>query len=36
MKFFKWLKEELIENFGILLLSLALAFVAVLAFNMML
>lgn len=36
MKFFKWLKEELIGNLGILLLSLALAFLGVLAFNMML
>lgn len=36
MKFFKWLKEELVENIGVLLLALVLSAVTVIFFNVML
>ncbi len=35
MKFFKWLKEEVVGNIGIIFLSLAVAFFCVIVFNML-
>ena len=35
MKFFKWLKDEIIGNAGIILLSLTVAFFCVIVFNVL-
>ncbi len=35
MKFFKWLKEEIVNNAGICVLALVVAFFSVIVFNML-
>ncbi len=35
MKFFKWLKDEIVNNAGICILALVVAFFCVIVFNML-
>ncbi len=35
MKFFQWLKEEIVNNWGIGILALVVSFVGVIIFNML-